>query len=132
MFQRGKGNKEGDVVLIHYQDKPMAYARIEAIEPDVKKDWYQVTLLLLTIPAQSVTWILREAYVQGETFTMGGQSVKLEEVRRQNAGDRIKNTENRIHKTGDRIQDTGEERLTEQPPQPAIQSPRVIPFKKEK
>jgi hypothetical protein len=52
--------REGDLVLIYHQEKPAVYARIEAIEADVKRDWYQVTLLLLTIPAQTVTWILRE------------------------------------------------------------------------
>jgi hypothetical protein len=75
-------NREGDVLLIHYQDQPVAYARIEGINPDVKKDWYQVTLLLLTIPAQSVTWILREEYIHGASFTMGGQSMRLEKVKR--------------------------------------------------
>ena len=33
-------NREGDVILIYYQDQPAGYARIEAIRPDVKKDWY--------------------------------------------------------------------------------------------
>ena len=75
-------NREGDVLLIHYQDQPVAYARIEGINPDAKKDWYQVTLLLLTIPAQSVTWILREEYIHGASFTMGGQTMRLEKVRR--------------------------------------------------
>jgi len=73
-------NTIGDLVLIHFQDKPAVYGRIEAIEPDVKKDWYQVTLLLLTLPAQTVTWILREAYINGESFTMGGQPMRLERV----------------------------------------------------
>ena len=71
---------EGELVLIHYQDKPALYARIEAIELDVKKDWYRLTLLLLTIPSQVVTWILREEYIDGETFTMGGHAVRLAEV----------------------------------------------------
>ena len=75
-------NDIGDVVLIHYEDQPAFYARIEAIEPDVKKDWYQVTLLFLTLPAQTVTWILREAYINGEMFTMGGQSIRLEKLAR--------------------------------------------------
>ncbi len=79
-------NREGDVVLIHYQDQPAAYARIEGINPDIKKEWYQVTLLLLTIPAQSVTWILREEYINGTSFTMGGQSVRLEKVKRVSPG----------------------------------------------
>ena len=75
-------NIEGDVVLIHYQDQPTMYARIEAIQPDIKKDWYQVTLLMLTIPPQTVTWILREGYFNGEPFTMGGVPMIIEEVRR--------------------------------------------------
>ena len=75
-------NHEGDLVLIFYQETPTVYARIESIEPDMKKDWYQVGLLLLTIPAQTVTWILREEYINGTSFTMGGQSMRLEEVKR--------------------------------------------------
>ena len=75
-------NDVGDVVLVHYQDQPTLYARIDAIEPDVKKDWYQVTFLFLTLPAQTVTWILKEAYINGEMFTMGGQPVRLERVPR--------------------------------------------------
>jgi len=72
--------KEGDLVLIYYQDKPTLYARIEAIEFDIKKDWYQVTLLLLSIPIQMVTWILREEYINGTVFTMGGNSMKIEKI----------------------------------------------------
>ncbi|MBW2609070.1 MAG: hypothetical protein JRC68_01855 [Deltaproteobacteria bacterium] len=74
-------NVEGDVVLIHYQDKPALYARIEAIRQDIKKDWYQVTFLLLTLPAQTVTWILREEYINGVPFTMGGHSMVIKEVK---------------------------------------------------
>jgi hypothetical protein len=75
-------NREGDLILIYYQETPTVYARIESIEPDIKKDWYQVGLLLLTIPAQTVTWILREEYINGTSFTMGGESMRLEEVER--------------------------------------------------
>ena len=74
-------NVEGDVVLIHLQEHPTMYARIEAIEPDIKKDWYHVTLLLLTIPPQNVTWILREEYFNGTPFTMGGNAMRIEEVK---------------------------------------------------
>ena len=81
MKETGDTKSMGELVLIHYQDKPTVYARIEAIEADVKKDWYQVTLLLLTIPAKAVTWILREAYIHGAPFTMGGQSMRLEKVK---------------------------------------------------
>ena len=72
--------KEGDIVLIYYQDKPTLYARVEAIEFDIKKDWYRVTLLLLSIPIQTVTWILREEYINGTVFTMGGNPMKIERI----------------------------------------------------
>jgi hypothetical protein len=73
-------NQVGDLVLVHYEDQPIVYARIEAIEPDIKKDWFQVSLTVLTIPFQAVTWILRKEYINGEGFTMGGKAMKLERV----------------------------------------------------
>ena len=95
-------NTIGDLILIHIQDKPAVYARIEAIGPDVKKDWYQVTLLLLTLPAQTVTWILREAYINGEPFTMGGQPMRLEKVPRAAAAVEEKPAEHLKGKDGPR------------------------------
>jgi hypothetical protein len=74
------GNAPGSLVLIHYQDKPTVYARIEAVDPDVKRGWFQVTFLLLTIPPKNVTWILRTEYIQGTPFTMGGQPMRLEMI----------------------------------------------------
>jgi hypothetical protein len=71
---------EGDVVLIYRQERPTVFARVEHIEPDVKKDWYHITLLLLTLPTQPVTWILRDAYIEGESFTMNGVPMRLELV----------------------------------------------------
>jgi hypothetical protein len=71
---------ENDVVLIYLQEKPLSYARIESIEPNHKRGWYQVKLLLLQVPLQVVTWILRDAYVDGETFTMNGNPMRLERV----------------------------------------------------
>ena len=73
---------EGDVVLIYYEEQPAVDARGEVIEPDVKKDWYQVSLLLLTLPPQPVTWILRNGYINGDPFSMGGKAVRLEKVKR--------------------------------------------------
>jgi hypothetical protein len=69
-----------DIVLIHMQDEPQAFARIEAIEPDIKRGWYHVSLLVLQIPLAVVTWILRDAYINGETFTMDGKPMRLEKV----------------------------------------------------
>lgn len=74
--------QEGEVVLIYHQEQPAAFARIESIEFDVKKDWYRITLLLLTIPPQTVTWILRETYIDGAPFTIGGRPMRLETVKK--------------------------------------------------
>jgi hypothetical protein len=71
---------ENDIVLIYMEEKPLCFARIEEILPDSKPDWYHVSLLLLQIPLQVVTWILRDVYVNGETFTMGGKAMRLEKV----------------------------------------------------
>ena len=73
---------EGDIVLIHIKDQPAVYARIELIEPDIKKGWYKVTLLLLSIPQQVITWILRNEYINGASFTMDGNPIRMEEVKR--------------------------------------------------
>jgi hypothetical protein len=56
---------ENDLVLIYFEEKPLAFARIESILPDSKKNWYHVKLLLLQIPLQVVTWILKDVYISG-------------------------------------------------------------------
>lgn len=75
-------SREGDIVLIYIKDQPTIYARIEAIEPDIKKGWYKVILLLLSIPQQVITWILREEYINGAPFTMDGNPIRMQEVKR--------------------------------------------------
>jgi hypothetical protein len=69
-----------DVVLIYLEEKPLTFARIENILPDSKPDWYHVKLLMLQVPLQAVTWILRDVYINGETFTMNGKPMRLERV----------------------------------------------------
>ncbi len=69
-----------DLVLIYVEDKPMAFARVEDIEPDVKRGWFQIKFLILQIPPTLVTWILRDAYLNGVEYTMGGQKMRIEKV----------------------------------------------------
>ncbi len=71
---------ENDIVLIYFEDRPLTFARIENILPDSKPDWYHVELLMLQIPLQLVTWILRDVYINGESFTMNGKKMRLELV----------------------------------------------------
>jgi hypothetical protein len=72
--------RENDVVLIYLEDSPVSFARVESVEPDSKKDWYQIKLLMLQIPVQVVTWILKDLYINGEEFFMGGKRMRLEVV----------------------------------------------------
>jgi hypothetical protein len=69
-----------DLVLVYLDQKPSFYARINDINPDVKRGWYQVELLVLTLPPQTLVWILEEAHLKGEDFTMGGRPMKLLEI----------------------------------------------------
>ncbi|MBW1740340.1 MAG: hypothetical protein JRJ42_04295 [Deltaproteobacteria bacterium] len=70
----------GDVVLIYCEEQPAFFARIEDISADRKPHWYQVKLLVLQIPLTEVVWILREEYINGETFTMNERRMRMEEV----------------------------------------------------
>ena len=69
-----------DIVLVHVDNKPGFYARIEDISPDVKPGWWQVRLLVLTFPLQVFTWILDEFQLEYAPFTMGGNPIRLEPV----------------------------------------------------
>ncbi|MFP4195027.1 MAG: hypothetical protein ACLFMN_08115 [Desulfobacterales bacterium] len=72
--------EEKDIVLIYHEDQPVVFARVEDIQPDVKKDWYHISLMLLKLPVQTVTWILKDEYINGAEFTMGGQRMRLEKI----------------------------------------------------
>ncbi|PID73309.1 MAG: hypothetical protein CSB33_04430 [Desulfobacterales bacterium] len=72
--------QENDIVLVYFEDNPAFFARIEDIRADYKPDWYHVTLLILKAPLQTVTWILRNAYINGDEFTMGGKRIRLEKI----------------------------------------------------
>ncbi len=69
-----------DIVLIYFEDQPFSYARVEQILPDAKRDWYHIKLLLLQVPLETVTWILKDTYINGDEFTMGGKRMRLEKV----------------------------------------------------
>lgn len=71
----------GDLVLVHIENKPGFYARLERIAPDVKPGWWQVKLLVLTFPLQLYTWILDETQINGAPFTMGGTPIMLEQLK---------------------------------------------------
>ncbi|MBW1650215.1 MAG: hypothetical protein JRJ44_05985 [Deltaproteobacteria bacterium] len=69
-----------DIVLIHFENDPISFARIENIEPDIKKNWYHTTFLFLQNPPHITTWILKDEYINGVEFTMSGKKVRIEKV----------------------------------------------------
>ena len=69
-----------DIVLIYLEESPVSFARVESILPDAKKDWYHIKLLMLKIPLQTVTWILKGDYINGSDFFMNGKQMRLEKV----------------------------------------------------
>jgi hypothetical protein len=69
-----------DLVLIHWEDQPVFFARIEEILPDVKPGWVRMRFLILQVPVSIGEWILLPEYVQGEPFYMGGKKVRIEKV----------------------------------------------------
>ncbi|OQY00621.1 MAG: hypothetical protein B6I26_07310 [Desulfobacteraceae bacterium 4572_130] len=68
---------KNDIILIYRKDSPMCFARIENIKPDAKKDWYHVKILMLQIPLQVVTWILKDIYINGEEFFMDNKKMQI-------------------------------------------------------
>lgn len=69
-----------DLVLVHVEDKPAFFARIEEVDPDAKAGWWQVKLLILNVPLRVVTWMLDNQQIRGAEFTMGGVPLRLQKV----------------------------------------------------
>ncbi|MBF0549015.1 MAG: hypothetical protein HQK60_00640 [Deltaproteobacteria bacterium] len=71
---------EGDVCLIHIDNKPATFARVEEISLDRKPGWWQVRFLLLVVPMQEVVWIIDNDQITGADFTMGGTPIRIERI----------------------------------------------------
>lgn len=72
---------ENDIVLIYIEDSPMFFARVESIWPDVKKDWFNIELLVLQVPLQMAVWTLKDIYINGAEFFMGGKKMRMEVIK---------------------------------------------------
>lgn len=72
--------KVRDALLVHIEDKPSFFARIEKISPDVKPGWLSVVLLVFQVPVKTITWIVQTAQLNGKEFTMGGTKIRIEKV----------------------------------------------------
>ncbi len=70
----------GDIKLIHHNNNPVVYARVEEITADAKPGWWQLRLMILQVPPREVVWILRDEYIDGSEFTMDGEPMELKPV----------------------------------------------------
>lgn len=80
MIPYGKKFTTGEVVLVYINDEPGFFARIENITADRKKGWWQMTFLMLTIPLKTMTWILDDEQMRGQTFTMNSIPMQIKKV----------------------------------------------------
>ncbi|MBN2011447.1 hypothetical protein JW960_19095 [candidate division KSB1 bacterium] len=80
LTENKKSIVENDVVLVHVQEKPAFFARVEKIVPDMKKGWWQVTFLMLKIPLEVFVWILDNEQIRGADFTMNSIPIRIEAV----------------------------------------------------
>ncbi|MCG3120536.1 MAG: hypothetical protein ALAOOOJD_03280 [bacterium] len=69
-----------DIVLVHFENKPAFFARVERIDPDYKRGWWHVKFFVLALPLQVITWIIDDEQIRGADFTMGGVPVRIEKV----------------------------------------------------
>ena len=72
--------KKHEVVLIYVEKEPSFFARVEKIQPDLKKGWWRVTFLVLNIPLTNIHWTIDDEQLRGSDFTMGGVRVRIERV----------------------------------------------------
>ena len=62
----------GDIVLVG-MPTGLFYGVVQSIEPNIKKNWYNIRFKLLVVPPVDMTWILRVPQMTGEVFTINGQ-----------------------------------------------------------
>jgi hypothetical protein len=80
--------RPSDVILVHIRENPAFYAQIKAMEPDLKKGWYRVTL---KCSFGELQWILEDVHLfLGQTWTFQGIPHRLERIGRQPKGSRGK------------------------------------------
>ncbi|MDZ7359287.1 MAG: hypothetical protein ONB46_00985 [candidate division KSB1 bacterium] len=69
-----------DIVLVHIDNQPAFFARVERIDPDYKRNWWHVKFFVLALPMRVITWIIDDEQIRGADFTMGGVPVRIEKV----------------------------------------------------
>ena len=94
--------KTGEVVLARFEESPLFFARVEEVIADGKKGWWQMSLLILTVPLKVITWILNDNQMRGAGFTMNRQPLRIERVESPMDSEVEKPTENKKGDSGER------------------------------
>jgi hypothetical protein len=63
----------GDIILVG-MPSGLFYGVVQSIEPNIKKNWYNLNYKLLVVPPVDTTWILRVPQMTGEFFTINGEN----------------------------------------------------------
>ena len=74
-YSRCRRNARTNVILTE-NPQTLTYALVSGFERDTAKvdEWWHVTMQLLSVPPQKVTWTLRTSQFTGaDIFTMGGE-----------------------------------------------------------
>ena len=80
MILYGKMFYVGEVILVYIDNEPGFFARVESIEPDRKKNWWQMSFLILSVPLKTMTWILDDEQMRGQPFTMNSVPMQIKRV----------------------------------------------------
>ena len=80
MNPKKKSIIENDLILVHIENRPAFFARVESISPDIKSGWWRVKLLMLQVPLAATTWFLDNEQIRGAEFTMGGIPIRIEKI----------------------------------------------------
>ncbi len=84
VFRLKSTTEEGDIVVILTENpQTLTYAVVAGFERDTAKveEWWHVTMQLLSVPPQKVTWTLRTSQFTGaDIFTMGGEKRYIKAV----------------------------------------------------
>jgi hypothetical protein len=86
MQAKGHGSesiREGDLILVHTDNKPGFFARVEEITPDVKRGWWRVRFLPIgfeNLDFNTLVWILDNDQIRGADYTMSGVPMRIERI----------------------------------------------------
>lgn len=84
VFRLKSTTDEGDIVVILTENpQTLTYALVSGFERDTTRvdEWWHVTMQLLSVPPQKVTWTLRtQQFTGADIFTMGGEKRYIKAV----------------------------------------------------